>query len=440
MSVYSQSGIKTQYLQPHTFNSHMAEFKLDNDSCYFSNLRLANLGELRSDSGTYNDMAGAYGCIRNIFLMSNGKTIDQLRQAHRYLAFTNLMNDNLHECCVLDREAKSQLGLSVDASNLSLAQYGANSNTTTTTGAAADTRKKTLAYLPLHRCFPVLSAMASLDTGMDMFPNLTVRVEFETDRTFEYNTTINTVSQQRLEPVLIVDQVRDPAQRQQLRKAFQPVVWSSIEHDLVVIPDQIAESAALADAGTAKQEVQQKMMGFNDKYVSRIVFAKANANLALDKYGGGANTNGFGPYASKAGFLERFNLRVNGANLLPGRGLENKNAALQLLSDTYGSFGCAPFDNQLSVGAETQENNTVVYAGVRIIQGNRQNEKVGQLSYYGMSIEDKVSDLQVDYERTILKDTDVIQSRLSYGIGLHAFAEVRKSLTMEGGSMMVSYL
>lgn len=440
MSVYSQPGVKTQYLQPHTFNSHYAEFKLDNDSCYYSNFRLGDLGELRADEGSYNDMSGAYGGIRNIFLTSNGKTIDQLRQAHRYLAFTNLMNDNLHECCVLDREAKSQLGLSVDSSILALAQYGGNTNTTFTNATAADTRRKTLAYLPLHRCFPVLSAMASLDTGMDMFPNLTVRVEFETDNTFKYNTTITTASQLRIEPVLIVDQVRDPAQRQQLRKAFQPVVWSSIEHDLVVIPDQITESAALADAATAKQEVQQKMMGFNDKYVSRIVFAKANANLALNKKAAGATAIGFGPYSSKAGFQERFNLRVNGSNLMPGRGLENKNSALQLLSDTYGSFGCAPFDNQLSIGAETQQNNATVFSAVRDVQANRQNEKVGQLSYYGMSIEDKVSDLQVDYERTILKDTDVVQSRLSYGIALHAFAEVRKSLTMEGGSMMVSYV
>ena len=445
MSVYSQPGIKSHYLFPHSFNSNQAEFKLDNETMYYSNLRLAGLGDFRADSDLYNDMSGAYGKIRNIFLTSNGKIIDGLRQAHRYLAFSNLMNDNVHENCVLDRESKSQLGLCVDSDNKVIAVSGGGSNASTTNATAADARDKFLGYLPLHKCFPILASLPVLDTGSDMFPNLTIRIEFETEPLFSFKTQMGKIANDTPQPVLICDEIRDPAQRSQMRAAFQPVVWSSIEHDLVVIPDQITESDALADTASSKQEVDQKMLGFNDKYVSRVVFAKAAVDLAKNK--AGTTSIGFGPYASYGGFKEVFNLRVNGANLLPGRGLQNKNAALMLLSDTYGPFGMNSMDNQLSIGSETQQNNATRQGGCRdhttgasALLSARQNEKVGQLNYYGLSIEDKVQDLQVSFERTIIKNTATGKRHFSYGVGLHAFAEVRKALTMEGGKFMVSYL
>lgn len=443
MSVYSQPGVKTRYLFPHSFNSHAAEFKLDNHTAYYSNLRIARLGELRADAGQYNPMAGSYGILKNVSLTSNGKVIDSLREAHRYLAFTNLMNDNVHQACVLDREAKTNLGLVIDSSNSVVRAATGPSNVTTTNATAVDERNKFLGYLPLHRCFPVLANIAALDT--DMFPNLTVRIEFETNPLFAYVSTTTTASQGQVEPVLICDEIRDPALRMQLQKSFQPVVWSSIEHDLVQIDSKITEANALGDTDSVKQEVNQKMLGFNDKYVSRIVFAKAEADLARNAVAGKAI--GFGPYASYAGFNEVFNVRLNGSNLLPGRGIQNRNAALMLLSDTYGSFGMCPMDNQLSVGSESQAANNTRQAGLRdetsaasATAQDRQSEKVGQLSYYGMSLEDKVQDLQISFERTILKSTVDDKKQLSCGIALHAFAEVRKSLTMENGQMMVSYL
>ena len=70
---------------------------------------------------------------------------------------------------------------------------------------------------------------------------------------------------------------------------------------------------------------------------------------------------------------------------------------------------------------------------------NRQGDKIGQMGYIGLSIEDKVSDLQVSYQRTCLADTNG-RNRTKYAIDLHAFAEVRKSLTVEGGRMMVAYV
>ena len=436
MSVYSQQGVKTRYIQPSSFNQNQVEFKLDNHTSYFSNLRLCGLGDLRVDSGTYADASGAYGLIRSIYLTSNGKVIDGLRHANRYLAFSNLLVDNVHSACVLDREAKTAIGMQVDSTKKRLVKYGNGSNVTGPVATLSNARGVFGAYLPLHKVFPVLSELSSIDT--DMMPNVSIRIEFEPNAQFTFNSTVTTqtANGSRLEPVLVADEIRDPAQKEALRNAFQPVVWSSIENDRVQID---AVTTAIADGAELKQDVNVKMLGFNDKYVSRVVFAKAHADLSVVRSG---TTNiGYGPYSSPSGFKEVFQLRLNGANLLAGKGLDNKNSALMLLSDTYGAFSCAPFDNQMSVGAETQQNASTRQAGVRGQDAgtNRQGDKIGQMGYIGLSIEDKVSDLQVSYQRTCLADTNG-RNRTKYAIDLHAFAEVRKSLTVEGGRMMVAYV
>jgi hypothetical protein len=221
-----------------------------------------------------------------------------------------------------------------------------------------------------------------------------------------------------------------------------------VEHDSVIVE---AGAEPAADDGSAVQVLQKKLMGYNDKYVSRLLMIK-NGTSASNNSG---NTSiGYGEYASKAQFKESVNYMLNGKNVFSGKGLDNDATKLMLLADVYGAGALAPFDHLLCVGLEDQNTATIgartIPAGTQRTEGKRQlnanidgtansqNEKTGQYSYIGIAIEDRVKDLQVNYERTVLKDTQA-NKPVSGQLNLNFYAEVRKQLQVKNGKFLVSY-
>ena len=71
--------------------------------------------------------------------------------------------------------------------------------------------------------------------------------------------------------------------------------------------------------------------------------------------------------------------------------------------------------------------------------GNKVNPKVGQCGYIGFSIVDQVQDLQLDYERTNVNDTDV-RNRYNNPLILHVYGEVRKMMKIDRSGFRVSYM
>lgn len=446
MAAYS-GNIKTRYYDPVSSDQTHVEFRLDNDTGYYPNLRILHLGLLRAARENYNDMAGVYGKIRNISLRSNGQVIDELRRANSYLAFLNSLKDNNHQRDQLSSEVKNNMALVVDSQLKNLVGRKANP-----TKAAADAilgRQVALGYLPLNLCFPVLNSMSHLDTSL--FRNLTVRIEFDSRPSFQVNSGHNVDAEVHPREVLCADQIMDKEVISKLSSSFKGVVWNAVEHDSFIVDSQAGVADAGADTIEVVQNVQKKLIGYNDKYISRILMMKNQPSASNNN---GNASIGYGEYASKAQFKEAVNFMLNGRNLFTGKGLDNDAQKLMLLADTYGAGVIAPFDNLLCCGLEDQNTATI---GARSIlaedlrtegkrpleanpdgTANSQNQKTGQYSYIGCAIEDRVRDLQVDYERTCLKDAQA-QKAVSGQLNMNFYAEVRKQLQVMGGKFLVSY-
>ena len=77
-------------------NNYRSELRLDPNRLYSSSLRLGNLGvDNEAHDLKYNSLSGVYSLIRNIYLMNNSDILDQLYDAHHFLAFnTSVSNEN----------------------------------------------------------------------------------------------------------------------------------------------------------------------------------------------------------------------------------------------------------------------------------------------------------------------------------------------------------
>ncbi len=446
MAAYS-GNIKTRYLDPRSSDQTHCEFRLDNDTGYYSNMRILHLGLVRAGRDTYCDMAGVYGKIRTISLRSNGQVISELRRANSYLAFLNSLADNSTQRDQNSQEKKTVLSLDIDSQLQNLDRRRDNATKAVADGILG--RQVALGYLPLNLCFPILNEMAHLDTSV--FRNLSVRIEYESRIPFQVNGNQNVAVELHPEPVLACDEIMDKSVVQKLSSAFKGAVWNEVEHDSFIVPSNAAVADAGADAGQFVQSVSRKLVGYNDKYVSRIVMMKNGVSAANNS---GNTAIGYGEYASKAQFKEAVNFAINGKNLFSGKGLDNDAQKLMLLADTWGAGAVAPFDHLLCVGLEDQNTATIgartILAGDLRTEGKRplntnpdgtansQNQKVGQYSFIGCAIEDRIKDFQVDYERTTLKDSQA-QKPVSGQLNVNFYAEVRKQIQVMGDKFLVSY-
>jgi len=132
---------------------------------------------------------------------------------------------------------------------------------------------------------------------------------------------------------------------------------------------------------------------------------------------------------------------LNGKNLFVGSGLDTPAKMTMMCADTFGASTMAQGDDRTSIGIQNDIDNAAAtrYQGMRTKVGNKVNPKVGQCGYIGFSIVDQVQDLQFDYERTNLNDTDV-RNRYNNPLILHVYGEVRKMMKIDRSGFRVSYM
>jgi len=430
MSLFSDQTLRTRYIDPVHHDANLVEFQLDNMTGYTSNMRIIGLGTHRTAGDNYNDAVGVLGKIRAIHLESNGQKIDSLRNANRYLAFQNLLKSNEQQNSLVEKDNKSARGLII-RSALQAVEPRARTAVVNATATLAQ-REATLGSLNLADVFPILREMVHIDTSV--MKNVKVRIEYETK---PENLVVSSVAAAAADPVpvLVAEQFQDNAAVATMTKAMGSVVWNTIEHDQIRI-DAIANQAT-----TVKKPVDtsKKLMAFNDKYVSRVVVMKETPTAAALL--NGTAVIGYGTYASQVQFEEKFNCRLNGKNIFVGSGLDTPAKMTAMCADAWGSYVLAPGDDTTSLGVNDQNNNVAAdrTRGARPIVANKQNDKVGQASYIGFHIEDKVKDMQIDYSRSGMSDTHA-RFRYNTALNLHFFAEVRKQLVMKGDKFMVSYM
>ena len=404
MSVYSGEAIKTKLLEPTTYNENVsAEFRIT-EPC-LPNLRLIDVGAKNNQNVQYNKLIGAYGCLRSVLLYSGQMLIDGCANNAQFIAFkkynhANSTNHNLKRLL-----ARNQLGFKSGRTGLM------TDTPTTNNQSGVDDARTTLAYIPVSEYCPILNNLNVLDPKVMM--NLRLVLEFEPNRDAFLNVS-NSTSHNGRRPRLIMDTLESG--NYQSNPAV--VQWNAIEQDRYVCP-------VLDVAAVATQNNSNKLNGFNSKLVGRMLICKNFQNDANNSVAGAVT--GFGRYASHAQQGEEIQVVVNGAQQLPRNGIDGSgNKMLSMLHDTWGECNTMPMGN-------TQGLSTVAKAVAQL------QSYQGQQSYFGMFVNQRVKDLQINHTRVGLIDNGGGVVPTNEALLCSVFCEVSKSLVNKGGVVNTVY-
>ena len=411
MSLYSQ-GVKTRDIDLSVYlENQQASFKFA-PGVYYSNLRLIDVGVEGTGAQPFNRLAGVYSIIKHIRLTSDGMEIDSMRFANRYLAFLNQNNTNEDNISINSRENKSKLGFEYVAGGQVLSAYQKTANTA---GASTEDKK---GYLDLRKCLPALTNMDVLDTK-NIYKNLELHIEFENDDRVNFNSVVGR-SGTTIRPVLLIDEIMNEDLAKKESANNRNFTWSKIEHDVVPIP------AIPNPAGddTTEQSVNKTLDAFDDKFIGRVLVAKENSDPTVDQ--GSTFVGGLG---SMAVLEESFNMRVNGAKVLPSD-ITRQATKTALLADAYGSVNIVPYGDLPAVGNNV--GGIALTTNFRGIEGESfggiQGHLTGNQSYFGLALNTRVNKLQIDYGRTASNNTLNTGKPCSDPINLHVYAEVQKAI------------
>jgi hypothetical protein len=440
-SLYS-TKVKIENLDPRSSSNNVIEFRLDKpDTVYDTNLRIVNFGAIIADDSTeIASVAGLYGLIKNIRLMDGGVKLCELREANRYLAFRNVNNNNADNRAVNRYLTKSSAGYVMCDDGRTASETTAQESTTSLRDSARDNTVHRCS-LDLKKCFPMLEAVSHLDTSI--YRNLRVIIELD-QKSYAKMMNGNTQNKQGglvVQPVeLFADEIVDMDLVKKLRANFKGALFTEIEHDVVVVPNQNTVAAALAAGNQAKQNVSLRVNGFDNKLLGRVVMMKAlNDNQYVS--GGSDTQQGIGPLSSQAQYKEKINFKINGKSVMSGEGLNSPSKIASVLSDTFGPINIQPFTNETAIGLNRKgaEPNIV---GIPSVSGSTSSTLVGQSSYVGINLATRVSNqFSVEYERGIVNDATTDKELLNEAINLHLFAEVQKQMSIDNnGNYLIRYV
>ena len=355
MSIYT-SQIKTHIIDPvYNQSNFRAEYRLEPDTVYLSNFRLINVGAT-STGGTaqYGDAVGSQGVIKQISLYDENQLLDQLLESSHYIQFKNLNNTNQDNKNLNMNLSNNFIGNTFTNRNNLATQLGEKINTYDVPqrrGTINTTQTTTNSgWLNLKELFPLLKSMVSVPTTA--FKQLKVVVEYHTDPEFYAGNTQRT-PYNTLEAQLVVDEVVGEDGKGKLG-GFKGVSFTSIEHDRVVVPKVVPTATEIVKVQSQTLHIN----GFNNKTIGRMLIQK---------------------------------VRVNGSSIIAGKGITGENQRLGMLNDVWGNLSVCPF----MTGSGYLETD-ILNRSALIIDGNN---SISNADYYGLNINNKVDDLQIDYER-----------------------------------------
>ena len=418
MSYYTDD-IETHEVQAYTNSTNFrTEFRLDADKLYMSNMRLLNIGFKENTAVTHsvNRLVGAYGVIKNLSIFDDNELIDSLDNFNLWSAFScyNKKNDdNLSTNYFLK---KNNMGLVSQGTNPS--QNGnidvvlADNTADSTTGAR--TWLDMSAYLDFLR--------RSRFVPTHYFKRLRIVIEYETD--IANLTPANTDAVSSLEPLLVVDEMKNPEVIANVLKNYGTIQYQPIETSRVVMPAHPNPPTGPGAAGGegVVQEVTFTIQGFNNKSINRLVMMPVGQSQTSTKYGN---------LMAQAVNLNNFQVRTSEGNLLQGQGITLDNQRRKMLTDLYGDC-----DDQ--VGAVWVQNANTVIAN--------DSQTLGFLSPFAVKLEqDMVQNFQVTLGRkTVYNVAGGDQSTYRYNqqMHLHFFAEVLKQIVVNPKDMSyrISYV
>ena len=479
MSIYS-SSIRSHVVDPQFHSENRTEFRLNHiGGSFLPTLRLGNVGLSKTGTNNfYHPGAGAASVISRIRLMDGTEELDGLRLAGPWLSFKGLIKSNSENVNVMRNLEGGELGWSAGATGELLSNQPK---------VIREGEEATLSSIDLRDTFSFLNSVSHL--SMSLFKNLRVIVEYVPNSKPEL--LVENISQvaglKKSVPILIVDQITDESLVATLDKQLTSATWLAIETDQATIA-KVPGVEGQAVATSVEQRSSLRINGFQNKAVSRVMISKTFTDADAYKYvdaAGDVKIKGLSGYGSRRMHRERFNMRVNGSNLLSGDGLVTPAQETMMLSDTWGELNMCPGQNIESVGLDTKYDLTKADPVIATIVGNAPKNFVGtnvtqpsvltnsgvldaagtswttpptaQTGYWcgnsafiGLPVHNRVVDMQIDMVRTgtpssvasspTAFDAGTIASAGNYlPMTLTVFAEVSKSLQVSGMDYKVVY-
>jgi len=413
-----------------------AEFRLQPDTVYYSDLRLIDVGVI-SDAASQLQLAlGTEGVIRSISLMDGGTTLDVLHEASLWNNFKNLNSRNDGNQSVTRFTKYNRLGfLNEGVESLAEATFGqgavadvfsATDDPANTTDA--NTKK---GWISLKDMLPMLRESNFLPTNL--FRKLRLVVEFKPQADLGQIVIKNNANYTTTSPVLLADELADTPEKMSIMKNYKGVQFDAIELDRYIIAKA---GAGLTDPNAADTNFQkivnfsQQVKGFNEKMLKRLVIMTQPTEQTATAADATVNKP-FSNQSSVSLCRPIIQLRVNGQNIYPGQGVEGKNRRLALLNDTYGNFNVLAGFNKY--GVEIPEN---LYSAVL-------TQTVGQADYTAMPVMSQIQDLQIQLQRTALyagAANDNTNAMVNQKLQVNLWGEVAKAIIVGPGGYNVLYV
>jgi hypothetical protein len=240
----------------------------------------------------------------------------------------------------------------------------------------------------------------------NVFQELRVVVAYSTSTKLVANNT-KTDLQTSL-PQLYADELSASMIKQNAMATFQGIRYLAVEHDSFGLP-AIAGMTDVPGNQTIAATINQKLKGFNGKYMRDLILKFTPTTPQVT---GGGDNRLYGQLGSQALWDSTIQVRVNGQNVLPRSGMRGSMRQLACLTDTLGP--CNILWAQATVGPK----NTLA---VQPIQ-----DTVGQMSLFGVDIEELIEDLQV----TVTRSGVYGNADLSARIVVDCFGRVPKAVVV----------
>ena len=416
MALYG-ANLTTRYIDPVFERSNLrAEFRLQPDTLYLSNLRLLGAGASCSVGSSYNKLVGALASIASIQLYDGNQLLDQVLQATILNAFRNQLHDN---------DSNLSVNRYLTYTGLGFLASGVDGN-----GGGVKVREQNpfpanegeQAWVSLKAMLPFLASSLVMPTNVFKKPRLVINYSSQTDlqnSLFTENSTAPATFENLTGMVLVADEMNAGDMKDAMMSNYDGVRYSPIEHDSVILP-AITGLADTAAEDEKKETRSFNVNGFNNKYLKRLVLV----NTATDKttWQTGAANKLYSNQGSLSFFKPRVQLRVNGSDLLPREGFIGHNRRLAQLTDAWGTQNLVNGGQFTSIEGAAD----VIDAPV---------DRCGSVDYTGVKVEREVSELIVDVERSgVFGNADLNQA-----IRLNMFGEVAKAVVMkpDGGYQVV---
>ena len=410
------NDIITHQLDPVLFDQYRCEFRID-PKVWLSNWRLADLGCVLTTSGTIDGTAqsvryashlGAYALIDRIRLLNGTVEIAELRNVKQYIAFKNLQRTNANAFNVNRVLNKSSFAFDLELDTTP--KMAVKDYAQWETSITADAATTPLSYLDLTQVLPFLKAQSyvlgtelqSLRLIIDWVPITTATIK----SVFVGQTMPTGIA--IIKPTLLLDEVADKANVNKLKNsAISYINW---DHEVVNL-DAVT---------TSPQIIQQRLRGFDDKMVRRVLMINEDvSNSQPSAYMGGMTSN--------AMYKEKINFTLNGQKMLNYGGIETSNQKLAMLNDNFGTHifpqGAQFFDLQhkdkLFKAHDVFNDATKIEA----------NNLVGQMSYLGINVSSNIDELLLEYQRetysvSIEKSATALTvgATTSFAVAAHGYA------------------